>query len=725
VEKGPVFRQRQAGWDVRFDPGAAELALTHSRSGARVRGCLRFTPSTGPADGAWRFGLPAAGSTDRLAVMDAAGDAQGFLVFAGNAGRLRLRLLHRPPQSYAGVLQFAGTATLGASTYACRTRATASADVVQMASGPADSALNDTLFDIQTDTALIFAADAVGLRTVRGSSSTAPAFRVTLNGSLPGAAGLVEFGLELDAGYFRRRWVPAYTPINRRRCPSPPTGWMSWNTYFDQAGEVENLAEAEIAVTHLRPFGLEFWSIESWQDGSDKLPVRSFSNLNLRAHPRQFPHGMKWLAQQIRALGFRPGIWVPPFGTGNPAFYEAHRDWFLHRADGTPMSNWSGHYVLDPSLPATRRHMRHLLQVMADDWGYDFFKIDGMSSSGPGYSAHFFERPEVRAAFRRSCARPFELCVKGFRDAIGPDRVMLACMGHYTGPEVKYADAARVGNDVVHPDTIQQWHNVVGQARATLSQLFAHNLVWYSDPDTLLVGDYHSLAVARLAASVVALPGQMMFAGDKLAKLGAARLRLLQRALPVCDVRPLDLYPVFGLKPVWALKISRAFGDWDVVAVFNWTDAEAELGFGLADIGLAVEAEYLVYEYWQQCFLGTCREQVRVQVPPRSCQLFAVHRAAGRPQFISTDRHVTQGGVSLLDMGWDAEACVLAGASMLVAGESSTLVFHIPEGYVLKSATARNAEVRDVCADGHGVLRLVLARSESGAGQWTLQFEMS
>ena len=40
-----------------------------------------------------------------------------------------------------------------------------------------------------------------------------------------------------------------------------------------------------------------------------------------------------------------------------------------------------------------------------------------------------------------------------------------------------------------------------------------------------------------------------MFAGDKLAGLKPERMRLLQQALPVCDVRPLDLYPFFGLLP--------------------------------------------------------------------------------------------------------------------------------------------------------------------------------
>jgi alpha-galactosidase len=170
---------------------------------------------------------------------------------------------------------------------------------------------------------------------------------------------------------------------------------MSWNAYFDTAGEKENLDEARIGAQFLKPYGLEIWSIESWQDNSPKLPVSDFYNLTLRPSPDKFPHGMKWLAEQIRALGFRPGIWTVPFGTGDRAYYEAHRQWFLHDGQGQPMQNWCGRFLLDPSQPEVRQQMEESHREMSKDWGYEFFKIDGMSGHNEGYSAHFYERPEV------------------------------------------------------------------------------------------------------------------------------------------------------------------------------------------------------------------------------------------------------------------------------------------------------------------------------------------
>ena len=82
---------------------------------------------------------------------------------------------------------------------------------------------------------------------------------------------------------------------------------------------------------------------------------------------------------------------------------------------------------------------------------------------------------------------------------------------------------------------------------------------------------------AQVETTVVALPGQQTFAGDKLAELAPDRVRLIQQALPVCATKPAKLYPQFGHLPVWDLHVARPFGDWHVVALFNWSDVEAQI----------------------------------------------------------------------------------------------------------------------------------------------------
>ena len=442
---------RRGEWSAVFGAATATLECLHAPSGARVEGVLAFAVETRDGDEAWAVALPRDGVAERLALLDGQGNVQGYVAFAGDGGRLCIHVVHRAAQSYRGTLTFRGTARLGSETFACRTQAPEHSRVVQMASGPADSALNDSLFDVPTDTALHLAGRTVAIATRPADGDEPPTFDVEMTACPhePANAALV---IELLADYYRSRWVPHYRPVDKQRCPSPPTGWMSWNVYFDQAGEAENLAEARIGAAHLKPFGLEIWSIESWQDNSDALPVSTFHNLTLRPHPGQFPHGMKWLADRIRELGFRPGIWTVPFGTGDAAFYEQHRGWFLHGADGEPMRNWCGRAVLDPSQPAVRQHMEDTHRTMSAEWGYEFFKIDGMSGRQHGYSAHFYERDEVRAAMAEPCDDPLALCIEALRRGIGPDRMWLGCQGHYTGPEAAFVDGARIGGDIVSPN---------------------------------------------------------------------------------------------------------------------------------------------------------------------------------------------------------------------------------------------------------------------------------
>ncbi|HOX40429.1 MAG TPA: alpha-galactosidase [Candidatus Brocadiia bacterium] len=720
--KSKNFSARFGEWSLRFNPAVSVLDCRHGASGARLTGRLSFE---GIRDGKtfhWRILPPLEGDALRLALMDPSGDCQGYVVPYCDGGRLSLTVAQRAHQRNPGRLIYDACASLGRRSFACRaTPPPAGSQVVQMASGPADSALNDSIFDIACDCLLSFSGSEAALQTT-GIAGDKQQFYARIEADAEDSAR-ASITIEPAKDYYRSRWIPWYKPIDRTRLPSPPTGWMSWNVYFDQAGESENLAEARAGAKYLKPYGMEIWSIESWQDNSGVQPVRDFHNLTMEPFAEQFPSGMKWLADQIRKLGFKPGIWAVPYGTGSREFYESHKAWFLRDPDGAPIGNWSGRYVLDPSQPAVRAFMRESLRTMRRDWGYEFFKIDGMSGKSPSYSAHFYELPSVRAAFKNKCPNPFELCAREFRKGIGPDAILLACQGHYSGPEVAVSDAARIGADIVGIKRDPTWHNYLDQALTTLTQLFAHNIVWHNDPDTLLVGKFTEMSVARIATAVVGLPGQVMFAGDKLAELPPERMWLLQRCLPVCDAHPLDLFPIYELRSVWDLKINRPFGQWDVISLFNFDDKEKRrIGFGMRDIGLDPGGQYLIYDYWNGRLLGSFAESFSMELAPKSNALLAVHAALDRPQFISTDRHITQGGVGIRNVEWDADALKLSGEAELVKGEATTLTFFAPDGFRLREARAGRRKIVPEPDAGDGALRLKLGGGAGGIAAWSLRF---
>ena len=712
-------------WDVAFAPEGQALTLVHAASGAKVAGRLSFT---GPAKvtgagvaadpartAAWRVTDARDGAKERLALVDPADNVHGYVTFSGDGGRVSLLVYHRTAFAYGGTLRFEAAVTARADAIPCRLAPKPNDRVLSVKSGPAASLDDDALFSPSADEALSVAG---------GRLAAAPDGGWRLAAALEIADPTRNaLALAVVKDYYRSRWVPYYRPIDKSRAPHAPTGWLSWNTYFDQAGSKENLDEARFAAAHFKPFGMEIWNIESWQDNSDRLPVSKFHNMNLETYAKQFPEGMKWLADEIRKLGFKPGLWMAPYGTGNEAFYAAHKDWFLHDAKGNPIRSWNGKFTLDPTAPGALEHLTRIFDVASHEWGYEFFKIDGMSGRGPGYCAHLYERPDIRARFHDpSCPNPFERTAAAFRKGIGDDRIFLACQGHFTGAEAAYADASRTGADIVHPNQPVKWQNVLLQARCTVNQIFAHGIVFWSDPDCMLVSQ-GALAreQAQVEATVVALPGQQTFAGDHLAELAPDRVRLIQQALPVCDTRPAKLYPQFGYLPVWDLHVARPFGDWHVVALFNWGDDAATVGVDWSELGEPAGRRFLGWEFWGGTFLGARTGRIEMSVPARSVRLVALQPDAGRPQFLTSDRHLTQGGVELKGQAWDGRT--LTATVEAIGGFPLTVRFHVPKGFAFKGVRAPAGVRAEARAEADGeVLAVTVAAEKTADVPLTLEF---
>ena len=84
---------------------------------------------------------------------------------------------------------------------------------------------------------------------------------------------------------------------------------------------------------HLRAFGLEYIQID---EGYQR------SHGDWEGNER-FPHGMKWLAERIKAYGFKPGLWIAPYVISERSdVFRQHPDWLVHRRDGSlqRIGNW-------------------------------------------------------------------------------------------------------------------------------------------------------------------------------------------------------------------------------------------------------------------------------------------------------------------------------------------------------------------------------------------------
>jgi len=150
-------------------------------------------------------------------------------------------------------------------------------------------------------------------------------------------------------------------------------------------------------------------------------------------------------------------------------------------------------------------------------------------------------------------------------------------------------------------------------------------------------------------------------------------------------------------------EIDRPFDHWSVLARFNWRQKELgwkragapEEEIKFADLGLHGDHEYLVFEFWTQTYLGKSKGSFTApaQDPNNGLQIFAIREARPHPWVLSTTRHISQGGVSLLDERWDDGRNVLSGRSAVVVGDPYVLTVHLPDGFRLKDAEIGGEQV--------------------------------
>ena len=714
----------KGAWKVSYDEKESVLTLDCPKREVSLSGKLSFV-SEGHA---WKVVEPRDATRDRLALVNAGssfwgtGAVLGYVSFRPLGDRLEMTVLHRAGANFfPGILAFDGHVRVREDAFACRTIPQGGERILGFADGVGDSTVNDSVFAREEDLAVRFFSMSTRVKTV-GDGRYAVHLEADVDDPSKATAAI-----EVDGAYYASRWAPGYHPINRARCPRALTGWMSWNTYFDKAGSAENLAEARLGAKYLKPFGLDIWSIESWQDNSEWLPVANFHHHENRCFAKQFPEGMKWLADEIRKLGFRPGIWMSLFGEGDESFYAAHKDLYLHDKEGRPITNWAGRHMLDTTNPEALVLIRKLAREASEDWGYEFFKFDGMANT-----PRKFERPEIRACAKDpKDAKWFENAARALREGIGESKLFLGCMSDFTGTEAQFVDASRLGSDVVgcyeatdertYPGCAPsrwcqlpvKWRNVLHQAECTFTQVFVNNIMFFTDPDTLLVNSSLELNEAQVMATVIGLPGQLMFAGDKLGELTPERMRIIQQVLPVADIRPQNLYPyaASAMLPVWNLSVTRPFGSWNVVALFNWKDEPQDIAVSARELGLDPSKEYVGFEFWRQEDLGTVKGGIGLRVPMRSVKLIALHEKAAHPQFVGDDRHVTQGAVELSDLKWDEASATYAMMVKSIAGFPFSYSVRVPDGFRFRAATAEGGEVR--AAMGDALLKLTVSSEVS------------
>ncbi len=517
----------------------------------------------------------------------------------------------------------------------------------------------------------------------------------------------------------RRLGYRFYAPIDKTKFPTAPAGWCSWYIYWMSITADEMIRNAERLGKHLKPYGAEFCQLDDgWQGGKHGFSVlRDWFALNKRFGVEKIG-GMGALARAIKKAGLRPGLWLCPHGQTNPRFFRDRPAAWLRDADGKEQaSSWEGKYLLDPTSPEAHAYLKRLF-AMLTRWGYEYFKIDGQPLVIDAYRRHrnLFSQP------RTPPEEAYRSTLKTIRRTIGPKRFLLGCWGT-TWEGIGLFNGCRTGGD-----DGPSWQQMQEFVRGLLNGFPANNIAWYSDPDTLLVRPTLTEDQARLFATLVGLSGQVLMASDLMYDLPQSRLEILRRVFPTLDARPFDLYrPRIDTFAGLAVKVAHLGRQYDVLAPVN-LDQHRRRTHHVAwtHLGLPRDAKCHVFNFWEQAYLGCWPGGVLVNLAPMSCQCLAIVRDNGRPQFLSTSRHVIQGALDVSQLSYDPKRREMSGISEVVAGDQYELRFACPlmpkRRWEIRSARAGSLPVQIGSNNNAPTLRFTSPRSRKI--KWSARFQI-
>lgn len=328
--------------------------------------------------------------------------------------------------------------------------------------------------------------------------------------------------------YFAAMGLPAKKRIDRL------TGYTSWYNYFQKIDE-------NIILRDLKGLSRARESVNIFQIDDGYEP---FVGDWLDYNGKDFPNGMKTIADAVHREGYLAGIWLAPFNVqrGKSRILKEHPDWLIRNPDGKPQLGcvaWGGAYTLDIYNPEVREHLKNVFDTVLDDWGYDMVKLDFLYS-------------QCRTP-RDNKTRGTIMCeaMDFLRECVG-DKIILGC-GVPLGPAFGVVDACRISCDVdlsyggKFYNSMSINNELPSAQNAINNSMFRRHLngrAFLNDPDVFFLRD-HNLTFTweqkLLLAKINNLFGRVLFVSDDAGEYSEAELEVLKETFRESDAKILDV----------------------------------------------------------------------------------------------------------------------------------------------------------------------------------------
>lgn len=403
-----------------------------------------------------------------------------------------------------------------------------------------------------------FAGAAGSLSTVTVPSPDRAIARAILDGVWlePGTRREIDplyvVAAEEPAARLAARWAEAMGRRMSARVSAPyQRGWCSWYHYFHDITEDSLRANLKALESMRAEFPIDVVQLD---DGFQSA-LGDWDTVNPK-----FPSGLKKIADEIRAAGFKAGLWTAPFlAARDSRVMQDHPEWFIIQEEsGWPLQaglnpNWTKSndpyaYALDPSNPAFREHLERVFRKLTHEFGYTYLKLDFLyaaAAEGRRHDPHMTRGETLRRG------------LEAIRAGAGEEAFILGC-GCPLGQAVGVVDGMRIG-----PDVAPFWGDTTGgmgepstlhAIEAIISRNFMHRRLWLNDPDCLMLRarETHLTADERAAlASAIAASGGMLLVSDDMALLDRESAKLFRSVAEVGEKIDREV----ASDPVWAIDL--------------------------------------------------------------------------------------------------------------------------------------------------------------------------
>lgn len=529
--------------------------------------------------------------------------------------------------------------------------------------------------------------------------------------SLPAGASIDSEDLVLRIGTdpyeSLQGWAEAVHAHYRPRIwPQIPAGWVGWS-WVDpfNVERYEDVVFRNAKAIRERLPGLDI----------DYIWVSIGNLLNrepgawLRWNTALFPSGPQVVAQRLARLNFRIGLWSGAFWLSSrlTADVERLREALLLRG-GKPLEiphrDLGAMYVLDPTHPLTHQHLRKVFETYRD-WGIRYFMIDfldAVSGSTPG--RHLPDRYHDPTLVPGPQA--FRAGLQVIREASGSDTYLLAS----TGPTLQttgLVDGCRVGADYgegrpldgpgkgFYPGTFvinraDYWTSHRRATDALATHFFTHRKLFLADSGNVLTIDKPvPLPDAQISATIFGINGGPVMLGDDIARMAPDRIEMVKQLfprLPECAT-PLDLFesPDPDYPKLFHVKVRKDWDQWDLIAVFNFRKEPLEYKLDFARLGVNSHAKRLVWDFWNERYLGAHTGAFAFTAPPQSVRLFRIAEARNHPWLLSTDMHIRQGQAEIHKCLWEPDGRILTVWAARPPGYKGNIFLHVPKGLAVEN----------------------------------------